>query len=100
MTIKKATLSGMVYLAMIILSPFRLAAQNNTEVTLTIEQAIDFAIKNHPQIKNADLDIAIAHEKLSELIAIGLPQINFSADMNKFIEIPTQFVPEIGRAHV
>lgn len=65
----------------------------STSTAMNVEQAVDFAIKNHPDIKNAELEIAIAQAKINELVSIGLPQLNFSADLNKFVEIPTSFVP-------
>ncbi len=67
--------------------------ENKTSFSMTIPQAIAFAIDNHPDIKNANLEIAVASAKISELIAVGLPQVNLSVDVNNFVEIPTQFVP-------
>ncbi|MGR6087504.1 MAG: TolC family protein [Arcticibacter sp.] len=69
------------------------AQTQNASTSMNVEQAVAFAIKNHPDIKNAELEIAIAQAKINELVAIGLPQLNFSADLNKFVEIPTSFVP-------
>ncbi|MFN5325177.1 MAG: TolC family protein [Bacteroidota bacterium] len=70
-----------------------LGQDSSAKEAFDIKQSIEYAIANHPDIKNANLEIAIAQTKINELIAIGLPQINLSADLNKFIEIPTQFVP-------
>jgi outer membrane protein TolC len=59
----------------------------------SLKQAIEFAMINQPNVKNAQLDESIAKNKVEEIIGIGTPQINASADINKFIEIPTSFVP-------
>ncbi len=59
----------------------------------SLQQAIDYALKNQVDIKNAQLDTEIARARTNELIAVGLPQVNGFADMNKYLEIPTQFVP-------
>lgn len=67
------------------------AQDSNTQFSL--KQAIDFALTNQPNVKNAILDEAIARKKVNETIGIGTPQIEGSADVNKFIEIPTSFVP-------
>ena len=59
----------------------------------SLKQAIEFAMINQPNVKNAQLDESIAKNKVEEIIGIGTPQINASADINKFIKIPTSFVP-------
>ena len=61
--------------------------------SFSLKQAIEFAMINQPNVKNALLDEAIAKKKVDEITGIGTPQINASADLNKFIEIPTSFVP-------
>jgi len=61
--------------------------------SFSLKQAIEFAMSNQPNVKNAQLDEAIAKNKVDEIIGIGTPQINASADLNKFIDIPTSFVP-------
>ncbi|MFM2155675.1 MAG: hypothetical protein RL516_424 [Bacteroidota bacterium] len=61
--------------------------------SFSLKQAIEFAMNNQPNVKNALLDEAIAKKKVDEITGIGTPQINASADINKFIEIPTSFVP-------
>ncbi|MFM7078543.1 MAG: TolC family protein, partial [Bacteroidota bacterium] len=67
--------------------------ENKSSFSMTIPQAVAFAIENHPDVKNANLEIAVASAKISELIAVGLPQVNLGIDVNNFVEIPTQFVP-------
>ncbi len=61
--------------------------------SFSLKQAIEFAMINQPNVKNALLDETIAKKKVDEITGIGTPQINASADLNKFIEIPTSFVP-------
>ncbi len=68
-------------------------AQDSTGTPFSLSQAIDYALTNQVEIKNAQLETEIARAKTNELIAIGLPQVNASADMSKFLEIPTQFIP-------
>jgi outer membrane protein len=68
-------------------------AQNQSGTAFSLAQAIDYAIQNQVEIKNAQLETQIAKARTNELIAIGLPQVNAAADMNKFLEIPTQFIP-------
>ncbi|MBK8873038.1 MAG: TolC family protein [Bacteroidetes bacterium] len=50
-------------------------------------------MKNETNVKNAQIETQIAQAKINELIGVGLPQVKGTADINKFIEIPTSFVP-------
>ncbi len=61
--------------------------------TFTVQQAVEYAIKNEANVKNAFIDRDIAQKKVNELIGIGLPQINIEADATRFLKIPTTFVP-------
>jgi len=58
-----------------------------------VQQAVEYALKNQVNVKNAELDARIAVAEKNEVIGIGLPQIKGTADINHFIEIPTSFVP-------
>jgi len=66
-------------------------AQDSTAFTL--QQALDYAVKNSPLVKNAQLDIEIYQQKVKEITAIGLPQINAEGTFNYFLNIPTTVVP-------
>jgi outer membrane protein len=68
-----------------------LAQQAN--YSFNVQQAVEFALKNQVNVKNAELDARIAVAEKNEVIGIGLPQIRGTADINHFIEIPTSFVP-------
>jgi len=63
------------------------------ENSFTLQQAIEYALKNQANIRNAQIDEEIAAKKVHELIGIGTPQLSASADLNKFIDIPVSFVP-------
>jgi outer membrane protein len=68
-------------------------AQTPAGSGFTVQQAIEYALKNETNVKNAQIETQIAQAKINELIGVGLPQVKGSADINKFIEIPTSFVP-------
>lgn len=59
----------------------------------TLQQAIDYALKNHADVLNGKLETDIAAAKVNEYLGIGMPQINGSAEIIRFLDIPTQFVP-------
>jgi outer membrane protein len=92
--LKLKIIGSLLMMVFIIGNKAQVKAQNAAQpLVLTAKQAVEYALKNHDDIKNAELDVKIANAKMKELIGIGLPQIDGSADFNKFIEIPTQFVP-------
>lgn len=68
-------------------------AQTPAGSGFTVQQAIEYALKNETNVKNAQIETQIAQAKINELIGVGLPQVKGTADINKFIEIPTSFVP-------
>ena len=64
------------------------------ENKFSLQQAIDYALTNQSNVKNAMYDEKIANQKVNELTGLGTPQINGEASINKFIEIPTSFLPD------
>ncbi len=60
---------------------------------LSLKQAIDFALTNQLNVKNALVEEKISKQKVNEITGLGTPQISGSAEINHFIEIPTTFVP-------
>lgn len=70
------------------------SAQTESEThSMTLQQAIDYAILNQSTVKNAGLDHEIARHRVKELIGLGLPQVNGSVSAQRFIRIPTQVIP-------
>lgn len=62
-------------------------------LSLSLQQAIDYAMQNQVLIKNALIDEQIAKQKVNEITGLGLPQINSSFDVKDFLEIPTSLIP-------
>ncbi len=54
--------------------------------SLSLQEAIDYAIKNNTSSKNAILDIDAAIKQKWETTAIGLPQINAKVDYNNWLK--------------
>lgn len=80
------------------LGAFSLTAFGQAETALpayafSLQQAVDFALQNQNNVKNALLDEEIAQRKVKEVLGMGLPQINTGFDVKKFLEIPTSLVP-------
>lgn len=59
----------------------------------SLQQAVDYALQNHRDVKNAVLEEQIAKQKVNEITGMGLPQINSSFDVKDFLEIPVSLVP-------
>lgn len=59
----------------------------------TLQQALDYAAQNSPLVKNAQVDIEIYKQKVKEVTAIGLPQINATGAFSDYLNIPTTVVP-------
>ncbi len=79
--------------ALMLLSAFSLKAQDAKSADFSLQSAIDYAIKHNATYLNAELDVKMAVFKNKEIISIGLPQINGSADVKDYFEIPTSLLP-------
>ena len=59
----------------------------------SLEEAIKFALENNYDALNASKDLTIAKKQVREATAIGLPQVNATANFQNFLDIPTQVLP-------
>ena len=66
------------------------AQQGNS---FSLQQAVDYAVKNSPNHLNAELDEKNAKYRKNEITGIGLPQISGSIDLKDYIELPTSLLP-------
>lgn len=67
--------------------------KESTAYSFSLQQAIDYALQNQVNVKNALIDESIAQKKVNEIMGSGLPQINSSFDFKDFLELPTSFIP-------
>ncbi len=68
--------------------------QSGNSLTVSLDEAVDLALKNNATIKNAALDIKYAETQVDEIRAQGLPQINGNAEFTHNLEIATQVLPD------
>ncbi len=80
-------------LLLFVLPFFSYVSQAQDSTAFSLQQAQDYAVKNSPLVKNAQVDIKIYQQKVKEITAIGLPQINAEGTFNHFLNIPTTVVP-------
>lgn len=59
----------------------------------SLEASVLYALEHHASIKNALLEEQVAERKIDQLKGAGTPQLNFSGEVNDFIDVPTSFVP-------
>lgn len=78
---------------LIITLVFCATAVGFAQQNLTLEEAQKIALENNVTIKNAQLDLDIAKQKIWETTAIGLPQINAEGSFQNFLTLPTTVLP-------
>lgn len=63
------------------------------DATISLEQAVNYAIANNFKHQQNLLDIEIAKKKVWETTAIGLPQVTGEAQLQRFLDIPVNLAP-------
>lgn len=61
--------------------------------SFSLAQAQAFALENNYEKVNAQNDLLIAKKQVWEVTGMGLPQVNFEAKIQNFIDLPTSLVP-------
>ena len=61
--------------------------------TYSLKQAVDYAITHQVQVKNSQIDLQNASAKISEIKAMGLPQVNGSLALTNNIVLQRAFIP-------
>lgn len=67
--------------------------QTQEVLQLALQEAVEFALENNVEAKNAKLEVLIAEGTIKERTSTGLPQINGSANLNYNPSIPVVFLP-------
>ena len=90
---RRVNKAGLIFTAWII--AVSAVAQTNTNEThqFTVAQAVEYALKNSVQVKNALADVKIAEQTNREYTALAYPQLNGSAGINYFPKIPITSFP-------
>lgn len=73
--------------------PYIASAQENSTISLSVNQAMEHALQNNTSVQNARLDVAIADRKVWETTTIGLPQISASGSYMNSLSLATQLIP-------
>ncbi|MCO4820031.1 MAG: TolC family protein [Bacteroidetes bacterium] len=62
--------------------------------SLTLEQAIDHAMKHNADVKNASLSVEDSKQEVKSIIATGLPQVSVNGNFTHNIQIAAQQLPD------
>jgi len=71
-----------------------LSVKISSQESFTLQQAIDYALQNSPELQMADLDIRDADAQITEFKAIGLPQLNGKINYQYYIQRPVNPVED------
>lgn len=82
-------------LGMALLATLGMHAQEKTLKAYSLKEAVDYAVSNNNDAKNAKLDEAKAKARNKEIIATGLPQVSASVDYNYYFKTP--IVPALSQ---
>ncbi|MEH6537067.1 MAG: TolC family protein [Psychroserpens sp.] len=77
----------------LILLCFSFGFSQDTPISFSLQEAIDYALENNRQAKNAGRDIDAAEQQKRETTAIGLPQINANIDYQNFLKQQVSLLP-------
>ena len=77
-------------LILVVQLPFVVKAQVHE---FSVKQTVDYAMQNATEVKNALLDIKIQKQKNREITSAALPQLNGSASITRYLDIPVQAIP-------
>ncbi len=79
--------------AMLIASVGHQKAGAQEPLSLSLEEAIDYALEYNYELNNAKADANIASRQVWEITASGLPQVSGTVGYQYFTDIPTNLVP-------
>lgn len=77
--------------SLIALLPWKTMAQET--ISLSLEEAMDYAVKHNASAKNARLDIKLQKAKNAEVTGIALPNISGKGEFDDYIDPVKSFLP-------
>lgn len=82
-------------LGLLLMASLSLWAQEKTLKAYSLKEAVDYAVQNNNDAKNARVDEQKAKARNREIIATGLPQVSASVDYNYYFKTP--IVPALSQ---
>ncbi len=65
------------------------------QATMSLQDAIDYAKQNNPEVVNAKLALNDADAQIEERRAIGLPKVDGTLEFNHYPQVPQQALPDV-----
>jgi outer membrane protein TolC len=78
---------------MLVLTSIMRPALAQETYTFSAKQAVDYALKNSVNVRNALKDIEIQIQQNREITAAAYPQISGSVNVTDYLKLPTQLIP-------
>ena len=79
--------------ALLLVFSFASLSQAQNELVFSLDDCIDYAFENNPNMVNAELEIDKQRKVVGETLSIGFPQISGNVDLRNNFEVPTSFIP-------
>lgn len=70
-----------------------LMAQTSNVSSYSLDDCIKYALEHNQNIKNAQLSFESSKSRIGEILSIGLPQLDASANLGYNLTVPTSFIP-------
>ncbi|MDP5170706.1 MAG: TolC family protein [Bacteroidia bacterium] len=86
---KHGTRPFIIFTILATLLPYSAMAQQD----FGIDACISYALDHNKDVQNAVFDQYIAKAQVKEFAATGFPQVSLGADLQYFVELPTQILP-------
>jgi outer membrane protein len=81
------------FFSLLFVSAFYLASAQEVK-EFSLKEAQKYGLEHNYDMKNSDTDILIAKKKVSETLAIGLPQVNAKISTTNYLDVPTTLLPD------
>src|SRR5687767_14685725 len=82
----------LIYVFLVLVSITRL----NSQKTMSLSEAIDYAMANHPEVRIAQLNVRDAEWQIKENRATALPSINLGVNYSYFLQQPALPAEALG----
>lgn len=89
----KSIIQKLIVLILLLPSMGLLAQESQQGNSFSLQQAIDYALKNSPNALNADNEIIAARYDKKAIAGTGLPQLSAGFNLQNFIKIPVSVLP-------
>jgi outer membrane protein TolC len=65
----------------------------NLTFRFSMQQCVDYALNNNPDLVQAKYDALIARQSVNEQLSVGYPQLSASFDLRYYYQLPTTVIP-------